>query len=73
MRPKDNAIEKLFYVLFSKTTTTPRLLAMPTNLYSQVMHGMRPFVASLIRMTHREHDNRPRKADANAQFAIRPQ
>ena len=31
---------------------------------------MRPFVAPLTRMTHREHDNRLRMANAIAQFAI---
>ena len=31
---------------------------------------MRSFVAPLTRMTHKEHNNRPRKANANAQFAI---
>ena len=77
MRPKDNAIEKLFYVLFSVDAALPQplaywqCLASLTNLYSQVLHGMRPFVAPLTRMTHKEHNNRPRKANANAQFAIK--
>ena len=76
MRPKDNAIEKLVYVLFSVDAALPQplaywqCLASLTNLYSQVLHGMRPFVAPLTRMTHKEHNNRPRKANANAQFAI---
>ena len=46
-------------------------LASLANLYSQVLHGMRPFVAPLTRMTHRENNNRPRKANAKAQFAIK--
>ena len=77
MRPKDNAIEKLFYVLFSVDAALPQplaywqCLASLANLYSQVLHGMRPFVAPLIRMTHKERNNRPRKANANAQFAIK--
>jgi len=76
MRPKDTAIEKLFYVLFSTDVTKRQplaywqCLASLTNLYSHVLHGMRPFVAPIIRMTHRAHDLRPRKATANAQFAI---
>jgi hypothetical protein len=76
MRPKVTAIEKLFYVLFSVDATLPQplaywqCLASLTNLYSQVLHGMHPFVAPQIRMTHKEHNNCPRKANANAQFAI---
>ena len=76
MRPKDTAIEKLFFVLFSADVAKLQplaywqCLASLTNLYSHVLHGMRPFVAPIIRMTHREHENRPRKANANAQFAI---
>ena len=75
MRPKDNAIEKLFYVLFSidaaksQPLAYSQCLASLINLYSQVMHGMRPFVVPLIRMTLREHDNRPRTANANSQLA----
>ena len=72
MRPKDTAIEKLFFVLFSVDVAQPQplafwqCLASLTNLYSHV----RPFVTPIIRMTHREHDLRPKKARANAQFAI---
>ena len=75
MRPKDNAIENLFYVLFSidaaksQPLAYSQCLASLINLYSQVMHGMRPFVVPLIRMTLREHDNRPRTANANSQLA----
>ena len=36
------------------------------KMYSQVLHGMRPFVAPPIRTIHREHDYRPRKYNANA-------
>ena len=55
MRPKDTAIEKLFYVLFSTDVTKRQplaywqCLASLTNLYSHVLHGMRPFVAPIIR------------------------
>ena len=65
--PKSNTKEKLFYVLFSLNAAKPQplaywqCLASLTNLYSQVMHGMCFFVAPLIRMTHREHNNRPEK------------
>ena len=66
MCPKDTAIEKLFYVLFRLDAALPQplayywqCLASLTNLYSQVLPGMRPFVAPLIRMTHKEHNNRP--------------
>ena len=64
MRPKDNAIEKLFCVLFSVDAALPQPLAYwqcltsLTNLYSQVLHGMRPVVAPLTCMTHKEHNNR---------------
>jgi hypothetical protein len=71
MRPKDNAKEKLFYVLFSLNTAKPQplaywqCLASLTNLYSQV----------LFRCTTDSHDPQraqqsPRKANTNAQFAI---
>ena len=76
MRPKDKAIEKLFYVLFSVDVAKPQpmkywqCLASLVNLYSQVLHGMRPFVAALTHMTYRLEDGRPRRANANAQFAI---
>ena len=76
MRPKDKAIEKLYYVLFSIDSAKPQpmrywqCLASLVNLYSQVLHGMRPFVAALTHMTYRLEDGRPRRANANAQFAI---
>ena len=47
MRPKDNAIKTPFYVLFSVDAAKPQplaywqCLAPLTNLYSQVLHGMR--------------------------------
>ena len=45
-------------------TTTTSLLAMPGILDKPVLTG------PLTRMTRKEHNNRPRKANANAQFAI---
>ena len=41
-----------------------------TNLYSTVMHGMRPFVAALTSMTKRAHASRPMHATASARFAM---
>jgi len=76
MRPKDKAIEKLFYVLFSIDASKAQpmrywqCLASLVNLYSQVIHGMRPFVAPITHMTYKLEDGRPRRANANAQFAI---
>ncbi len=92
IRPKDKAIEKLFFVLFSIDASKPQplkywqCLSSLVNLYSQVMHGMRPFVAAITHMTYssekdqpagptntrkvRQHHSRPRRATANAQFAI---
>ncbi len=76
MRPKDKAIEKLFFVLFSIDIDKPQTIqywqciSSLVNLYSQVMHGMRPFVAPITRiMTHQGGDGRPRRANANAKFA----
>ena len=76
MRPKDKAIEKLFFVLFSIDIDKPQTIqywqciSSLVNLYSQVMHGMRPFVAPITCMTHQGGDARPRRANTNAQFAI---
>jgi len=58
MQPKDKAIEKLFFVLFSIDIEKPQTLqywkciSSLVNLYSQVIHGMRPFVV-LIRGGYR--------------------
>jgi hypothetical protein len=41
-----------------------------TNLYSTVMHGMRPFVAALTSLTKRTHASRPMHATAGARFAM---
>ena len=64
MRPKDKAIEKLFFLLFSidiekqQTLQYWQCISSLVNLYSQVMHGMRPFVALITRMTHQGGDGR---------------
>jgi hypothetical protein len=76
MRPKDKGIEKLFYVLFSVDISKPlplkywQCLASLTNLYSHVIHGMRPHVSPIIHMTQRAHETRPAAAKANTRFAI---
>ena len=76
LRPKDEAIEKLFFVAFSRDLATQLPLShwpciqSLTNLYSTVMHGMRPFVAALTSMTKRTHAPRPMHATASARFAI---
>jgi hypothetical protein len=76
LRPKDKAIEKLFFVAFS-VDLTKRLplsywqcIQSLTNLYSTVMHGMRPFVAALTSMTKRTHASRPMHVTASARFAM---
>ena len=74
MRPKDNAIEKLFYVLFNVDAKKPQKRTywqcLTSSKKKKNVHAGSPrhvpFVAPLIRMTHREHDYRPRKSNANA-------
>jgi hypothetical protein len=76
MRPKDKGLEKLFYVLFSVDISQPlplkywQCIASLTNLYSHVIHGMRPHVSPILHMTHRAHEHRPAKAPASTRFAI---
>jgi len=76
LRPKNKAIEKMFYLLFSIDARMPQplrywqCLASITNLYAQTMIGMLPFVAPIIHMTHRGHRCRRTAATPNAQFAI---
>ena len=78
IRPKDRAIDKLFYVLFSFNCADSQplvlwqCLASLVNMYSHVVRGMRPFVAAIIHMTCRSagHHNKRAKATAAAVFAI---
>ena len=78
IRPKDRAIDKLFFVLFSFNCADPQplvlwqCLASLTNMYSHVVRGMRPFVSALIHMTCRAsgHHNQRALASASAVFAI---
>ena len=78
IRPKDRAIDKLFYVLFSFSCSDRQPLVLwqylssLVNMYSHMIHGMRPFVAPIIHMTCRasgHHTQRTRASDSAA-FAI---
>lgn len=78
IRPKDRAIDKLFFVLFSFDCANPQPLVLwqclssLVNMYSHVIRGMRPFVATIIQMTCRaeKHHNRRERPSASAVFAI---
>jgi hypothetical protein len=76
VRPKDKAIEKMFYLLFSINAEEPQPLrywqciASITNMYAQTMLGMTAFVSPLVHMTHRGHRSRRVAATPNARFAI---
>ena len=78
IRPKDRAIDKLFFVLFSFCCSDPQPLVLwqclssLVNMYSHVIRGMRPFVAAIIHMTCRAsgHHNQRARASASAAFAI---
>ena len=59
IRPKDKAIDKLFFLFFSFDASDPQplqfwqcLMSM-VNMYSPVLRGMRPFVAAIQHMTCR--------------------
>ena len=78
IRPKDRAIDKLFFVLFSFNCAESQPLVLwqclssLVNMYSHVVRGMRPFVTAIIQMTCRSagHHNKRTKATASAVFAI---
>ena len=78
IRPRDRAIDKLFFVLFSFDSAEPQPLvlwqciASLVNMYSHVIRGMRPFVAALIHMTCRAsgHHNQRAAATSSAVFAL---
>ncbi len=78
IRPKDRAIDKLFFVLFSFNCADPQPLVLwqclssLVNMYSLVIRGMRPFVAAIIQMTCRaeKHHNHRERPSAAAVFAI---
>jgi len=77
IRPKDKAIDKLFFLFFSFDAEVAQpldfwqcLLSM-VNLYSTCIRGMRPFVAAIQQMTHRCGKNAHKsKATPSALFAI---
>jgi hypothetical protein len=76
VRPKDHAIDKLFYVLFSADMTRPQplkyweCLSSLTTLYAPVMWGMTPFVAAITRMVKRGHRSRRTTATPVTAFAV---
>ena len=79
IRPRDRAIDKLFFVLFIFDNAEPQPLvlwqciASLVNMYSHhVIRGMRPFVAALIHMTYRAsgHHNQRTTATSSAAFAL---
>jgi hypothetical protein len=79
IRPKDRAIDKLFYVLFSFSCSDRQPLVLwqclssLVNMYSHMIRGMRPFVAPIINMTYRTsgHHTQTARASASAAFAIK--
>lgn len=76
VRPKDRAIEKMFYLLFSIDTRAPQPLrywqciSSILNLYAPTLLGMTPFVALIIHMTHKAHRTEPEN-DRYTQCTIR--
>jgi hypothetical protein len=78
IRPKDRAIDKLFFVLFSFNCSDRQPLVLwqclssLVNMYSHVIRGMRPFVAPIIHMTCRAsgHHTQRARASVSAAFAI---
>ena len=76
VRPKDKAIEKLFYVLFSIDSDAPQplvywqCLSSLTNMYSHFLRGARPFVDPILHMLKRTKPHMRSAATASAKFAI---
>ena len=78
IRPKDRAIDKLFFVLFSfdhadlQPLVLWQCLSSLVNMYSHVVRGMRPFVSAITHMTCRaeKHHNHRERASPSAVFAI---
>jgi hypothetical protein len=75
IRPKDKALDKLFFVLFSVDINEVQSLqywqciSSLVNLYSPYMRGMRPFVAAINHMTKKSVKHKA-KATPSACFAI---
>ena len=76
VRPKDRAIEKMFYLLFSIDAQAPQPLrywqciSSILTLYAPTILGMQPFLAPITHMTHKAHKSRKTVATPNARFAI---
>ena len=76
VRPKDKALDKLFFVLFSIDIDEPQslqywqCLSSLANLYSPFLRGMRPFVAAINHMTRKATLVHTAKATPSAAFAV---
>jgi len=76
LRPKDKALDKLFFVLFSIDIQKPQslqywqCLSSLVNLYSPFIRGMRPFVAAINHMTRKATIVHKARAQPYAAFAI---
>ena len=76
LRPKDKALDKLFFVLFSIDIKKPQslkywqCLSSLVNLYSPFLRGMRPFVAAINHMTRKATVVYAAKAPPYVCFAI---
>ena len=76
VRPKDKALDKLFFVLFSVDIEVPQglqywqCLSSLVNLYSPFLRGMRPFVAAIIHMTKKASTQHKAKATPSTCFAV---
>jgi len=76
VRPKDKALDKLFFVLFSIDIEAPQSLqywqcvSSLVNLYSPFIRGMRPFVAAINHMTRKASTLHKARANPSACFAM---
>ena len=76
LRPKDKALDKLYFVLFSIDIHKPQslkywqCLSSLVNLYSPFIRGMRPFVAAINHMTRKATVIHEAKAQPSVCFAI---
>jgi len=76
LRPKDKALDKLYFVLFSIDIKQPQslkywqCLSSLVNLYSPFLRGMRPFVAAVNHMTRKATVIHKAKAQPSVCFAI---
>ena len=76
VRPKDKALDKLFFVLFSIDIMEPQslqywqCLSSLVNVYSPYLRGMRPFVAAINHMTRKANMTHKAMATPSASFAV---